>query len=284
MSRGYFTIAQGEMYQRFAYGAALSLKLTQPEGYNKLSIGVEASEIKNINPKYLEVFDEVVEIPWDDAAKNSSWKLENEWKSIYMTPYDETMKLDADMLFFSDISKWWKRLESVDGQFCNQVLTYRGRVATSDYYRKTFTESDLPNVYSAMFYFKKNERTFEFFKLSELIFQNWQRYFYEFLEPEHRPEYVSTDVVFAIASKILDFNPAETKLFPTFVHMKSHLQEWPELNVLSEDWHDSLPFYYSDNCELYLGNYKQTMPVHYHLKHFLSDDILNKMEKKLGIA
>jgi len=199
MSRGFFTIAQGEQYQKFAYALALSLKISQTK-YSDLSIGVTRSEKKKLPGKYLEVFDKVIEIPWKDHASKSQWKLENEWKVIHMTPYDETMKLDADMIFPADISNWWDRLSASEGVFCTQAFTYRGDPITSDYYRKTFTESELPNAYTAMFYFKKTDVNYELFKWAEFIFNNWERCFYDFLKPEHRPKFVSTDVVFAIAA------------------------------------------------------------------------------------
>lgn len=286
MSRGFFTIAQGEQYQRMAYAAALSLKLSQPEGYSNLSIGVTADEIDKVNPKYLEVFDTVVEIPWKDHAANSSWKLENEWKAIYMTPYDETIKLDADMLFPGDISGWWDLLAKSEGVFCTKAMTYRGEVITSDFYRKTFTESDLPNVYTAMFYFKKTDANYELFKLAEMIFNNWERFFYDFLEPEHRPRFVSTDVVFALAAKILDYgslNATPNLNIPTFVHMKSQLQNWPDDQFMIEDWTKIVRSYFGRDGSLIVGNYKQQLPFHYHVKDFLTDRMIGIMEKRLGI-
>lgn len=286
MTRGYFTIAQGEAYQRLAYACALSLKISQ-RGPSKMSIGVTEDEIKKIPRKYKDIFDEVIEIPWEDHAKNSEWKLENEWKAIYMTPYDETIKLDADMLFPGDISHWWDHLAESDGVFCTKPSTYRGDIITSDYYRKTFTESNLPNVYSAFFYFKKNDLNFEFFKLSEFIFNNWERCFYEFLEPEHRPKFVSTDVVFAIAAKILDYesyNKLPESGIPTFVHMKSRLQGWPDDQFMNEDWTKIVPSFFNHDCALKIGNYAQHLPLHYHSKHFVTDRMISLMEKKLGIA
>jgi hypothetical protein len=285
MSKGFFTIAQGKQYQRMAYGLALSLKLSQKK-YSNLSIGVTKQEIKKIPSKYKMVFDEIVEIPWKDDAKKSKWKLENEWKSIYMSPYDETIKLDADMLFFTDITNWWSILEGNEAVFTTDVLTYRNEKATSTYYRKVFVENNLPNVYSAFFYFKKTDKVFEFFKLSELIFNNWQKFFEEFLEPIHRPHYVSTDVVFAIAAKILEFeelNHNRNILMPTFVHMKTKMQNWPDDIYSNEDWTKMIPVYFTPECICKIGNYLQIYPLHYYVKNFLTDEKIYYMEKKLGV-
>ena len=286
MSRGFFTIAQGASYQRMAYALALSLKISQPEGLNNLSIGVSADEMDDVLWKYREVFDQVIEIPWGDHAKTSDWKLENEWKAINMTPYDETIKLDADMLFPSDISQWWKVLEESDGVFATTPRTYRGEIITNDHYRKTFTENNLPNIYTAMFYFKKNKVNHELFKLAEDIFNNWESYFYEFLLPEHRPRIVSTDVVFALAAKIMDYeqlNQFPNTIVPTFVHMKSLLQGWPNDQFMIEDWTKMIPSYFNRDGTLKIGNYTQTLPFHYHVKDFVSDKMIATMERKLGI-
>lgn len=285
MSRGFFTIAQGPTYHRLAYGLALSLRLSQRE-HGKLAVGVTPAERPTIPAKYLEVFDAVVDIPWEDHAAKSDWKLENEWKAIHMTPYDETIKLDADMLFPADVSSWWDHLALSEGVFCTQPRTYRGEVITSDYYRKTFTESALPNVYTAMFYFKKTEINFELFRLAEFIFNNWERCFYEWLGPEHRPRLVSTDVVFAIAAKILNYcelNQLPTAGIPTFVHLKSRLQGWPADSFTNEDWTTMVPHYFSNDCTLKVGNYRQHLPFHYHVKSFLTDAMLQKLERRVGL-
>ena len=289
-SHGYFTIAQGPQYQRMAYGLALSLLLTQPKGRNKLAMGVSKEEKSLVSAKIRSVLgkENIIEIPWKDHAANSKWKLENEWKSIYMSPFEHTVKLDADMLFLSDTSHWFDYLKDSKLVFATNARTYRGELVTSDYYRKVFTSNDLPNVYSAYFYFDKSDEAFEFFKLSEVIFNNWEKFFFEYFEPLERPRFVSTDVVFALAAKILKIedlnrNKPIAKDFPTFVHMKSRLQHWPEDHLMNEDWTKMIPVYFNNDCQLKIGNYLQTLPFHYFVKEFLTDEIIMQMEKKLGI-
>lgn len=284
--RGFFTIAQGAEYQRLAYALALSLKCSQPDGYNKLSIGVTSDERAQVPARYCEVFDQVVEIPWRDAAQHSTWKLENEWKAIHMTPYDETVKLDADMIFPEDISSWWHHCSQSQGVFATAPRTYRDHIITSDACRKTFTDSNLPNIYTAFFFFKKTQANFELFALAEDIFNNWQRYFYEFLAPESRPDHVSTDVVFALAAKILDYVSLDVSgntQVPTFVHMKTELQNWPQGSLTNNDWTRMIPTYFSHDCKLKIGNFRQTLPFHYQVKTFITDRMISLMEKKLGI-
>jgi len=286
MSRGFFTIAQGAAYQRLAYALALSLRLSQPAELSRLSIGVAERELDEVPARWREVFDQVVPIPWCDAAAQSTWKLENEWKSIYMSPYDETIKLDADMFFPASIEGWWSVLEQGQATMVTAPVSYRGEQITCDAYRRTFTESELPNVYSAFFYFKKTPATYDFFKCCEFVFNNWQRCWYEYLGPAHRPTYFSTDVAMAIAAKIqglheLSAPPAAG--VPTFVHMKSQLQGWPALDATNEDWTQLVPTYFNKDCSLKIANYAQLLPVHYYVKSFMTDRMIHLMEKKLGI-
>ena len=42
-----------------------------------------------------------------------NWKLQNEWKVYHMTQsYDETIKLDADMLFTVDVNYYWEAMKA----------------------------------------------------------------------------------------------------------------------------------------------------------------------------
>ena len=283
--RGYLTFAQngGDMdYLRMAYALALSLKATQRETLSHLSVVITPG--MPVPDKYRAVFDEVIDVPWVDEARESSWKLENEWKAYHATPYKETVKLDADMLFLSDVSHWWSTFES-DLFACTQVETYRGQLVTSDFYRKTFTANNLPNVYSAFAFFRYSDMAQEFFNLSEIIFHNWQKFFHEYLEPDTRPKVVSTDVVFALAMKLLDISDQCTSSYlpaPRFVHMRSQVQNWPE-GIASEEWIKHVRPSLTSDLQLKLGLYRQHLPVHYHWKSFLTNEMIITFEKALGI-
>lgn len=281
-SRGFFTMAQNGNsadYVRLAYGLALSLKYSQPTVSN-LSIGVTPGTV--VEDKYSWIFDHIIEIPWGDAAETSDWKLENEWKSLWMTPYDETIKLDADMLFFSSIDSWWKSFHDLDMDyaFTNTVLDWRGTAVTKDFYRKVFTINDLPNVYTGCFYFRKTDRTYDLFNLVKIIYWNWESFFGECLKPEDRPKFPSTDVIFALALKLLDFDQEtySMRTYPTFTHMKSRVQNW-EIQDVDEDWRKHLKVFFSPGASCKIGNHRQVYPLHYHVKEFLSDEMISIYER-----
>lgn len=282
--RGFFTFAQNGTtdYLRLAYGLALSLKATQVE-VPYLAVGVTPGTV--IPDHYRAVFDQVIEIPWEDAAATSSWKLENEWKAYHMTPYEETIKLDCDMLFLDNVDDWWDFLSAQDVWASTTALTYRGQVATSDFYRKTFTANNLPNVYTAFMYFRYSDLAKELFTMAEIIFQNWEHFRFTFME-EPRPDVVSTDVVFALAMKLLDVENEctnTTREYPAFVHMKTQLQDWGGGQSIPENWLDSISVFMTEDLELKIGRYRQLAPLHYHVKEFLTDEMIQLMENKLRI-
>lgn len=280
--RGFFTFAQNTSdtdYIRLAYALALSLKHSQSK-VKSLSIGVTPGT--KVDPKYAWAFDEIKEIPWGDDAKDSKWKLENEWKAYWASPYEETIKLDCDMLFFTDISSWWEKLSKQENDvvFANTVLNWRGEPTYDDFYRKAFTVNKLPNIYTAFGYFRKSKTSHELFTLAKFIFWNWQTFYNEFLVPDERPDYLSTDLIFAIAMKIADETGYSYKAvdFPTFTHMKSHIQGWnyPEI---SEDWREHVVPFFTPACVCKIGNHRQFYPLHYQIKDFITDEIIESYEK-----
>jgi hypothetical protein len=198
-----------------------------------------------------------------------------------MTPFYETVILDADMIFPTDISYWWDIMAQRDVWATTKVRTYRGEVVTSDAYRKYFVANNLPNVYTAFMYFKKSELASELFAMIEIIFQHWQRMFYKYM-PNGKPDFLSGDVAYALAMQILGIEPQCTRenieAMPTFVHMKSHVQNAPQ-GVIADKWTDTLPTYYVTHDNFKVGNFQQLLPFHYVEKDWLTQTMIERMEK-----
>lgn len=285
MSKGYLILAQNTLrddYGRLAYGLALSIKNSQSSNSRIcLATDINKSEIPG---EYRNVFDHIVSIPWLDAAADSKWKIENKWKYYHMTPFDETIILDADMLFPADISHWWDVLSKKDVWITDKPRTFKGEIITSTKYRNAFVSNDLPNVYTAFMYFKKTALSAELFKMTEIIFNNWERFFYEFMD-ENRPRVLSGDVAYALAIKLLGIKDecfGNLDSLPSFVHMKGHLQGINE-KYITEDWTKHIPTYFGTDGKFKIGNYEQTLPFHYHIKEWLTDDKIKILEKRLGL-
>ncbi len=283
--RGFLTFAQNGStdYLRLAYGLALSLKATQPE-HNHLSVVVTPGTL--VPDRYWDVFDEVIDIPWVDEAEGSAWKLENEWKAYHVTPYRETIKLDADMLFPEDITPWWDVCSRQDVCTATTAMTYRGEIIDSDFYRKTFEANQLPNAYSMFTFFRYSDTAQAVFEMMETIYHNWDHMSFTFMD-DTRPEQASTDVVLALAIKLLDLEdectPLPGALAPRVVHMKSALQGWP-VGLASEEWTKNIDSSLTTDLQIRIGRHRQQYPLHYHAKDFLTDAMIALYEKKLGIA
>jgi len=281
MSRGYLILAQNSRkddYVKLAYALALSIKGTQ-SSVNKVAIATN----EDVSGRYAQAFDHIIDIPWNDQASVSKWKIENKWKYYYMTPFDETVVLDADMLFPADISHWWDILAQKEMWITDKPRTFKGEVITSTEYRPSFPSNNLPNAYTAFMYFKKTNMVHEVFKMTQLIFENWERFYYDFMD-ETRPKNLSGDVAYALAIKILGLENEcfDTLSIPTFVHMKSYVQNIDK-KLLTENWTMNIPTYFNDECEFKIGNYEQCYPFHYQIKEWLTDDMILKLERKVGL-
>jgi hypothetical protein len=278
MSRGYVAIAQNNStvdYLEQAYALALSLKNTQSI-VNNLSVCVDAHTQSLIKAKHKRVFDRIIALPWQDEASDAEWKVNNKWKIYYCTPYKESVLLDTDMIFPTDISHWWSIMAQQDFWATTKTLTFRGDLITSDVHRKVFTQNNLPNVHNAFMYFKQSEIASEIFKMAEYIFQNWQRFYHLYL-PKSKPKHVSGDVVFALAIKILGYEHLTTRenihSVPTFVHMRGELQG---VNIV-DTWSKNIDSYFANN-KLIVGNFNQQYPFHYIDKQWLTSDIIETLE------
>lgn len=279
MTQGYITIAQNNSqvdYLEQAYALALSIKNTQ-SGVNNLSVMVDKHTLQSVKSRHRKVFDKIIDMPWQDDAQAEQWKVNNKWKIYYVTPYHETVLLDSDMIFPCDVSYWWESLREKDFWSATTTKTFRGDNITSTACRKVFIDNDLPNIHNAFMYFKKSEISSEIFKLAQVIFQNWQRFYHIYL-PKSKPTRVSGDVVFALAIKILGYEHLTTRKnmenLPTFVHMRGELQG---INIL-DDWSKNISSYITSNNELIVGNFKQYYPFHYVDKDWLSDEIVKTLE------
>jgi len=284
MSRGYIVIAQNTKsvnYLEQAYALALNLKLTQSQ-VNEIAVCVDPATKKLIRQRHDNVFDYIIDIPWkDDAEKEVDWKINNKWKYFYMTPFDETVILDTDMIFPTDVSHWWDILSQRDVWATTNVRTFRGDIAQSSYYRKAFELNNLPNIYTAFFYFKKCELSAELFAMIEIIFQHWQRMFYKYL-PKGKPDRISADVAFALAIKLLGIESECTRenidAVPTFVHMKSHVQNIKGAKI-ADEWENSIPTYYKSYNDFKIGNFQQLLPFHYVQKDWMTEKRIQQLEK-----
>jgi hypothetical protein len=276
VSKGFLVIAQNNKetdYVSQAYALALSIKATQIE-HTAISLITN----NKVPKKYKAVFDNIIPIPWEDDAATSKWKVENRWKFYHVTPYDETIILDTDMLILDDLSVWWKYCEMYNIKFCSRITNYKLETVTDKVHRKAFVSNKLPNVYFALHYFKKSDTAYEFYKVLEFVVNNWE-WCYSKFAPEDYQNWLSMDLAAAIAIELLGIHQeAYDTVSPLeFTHMKSPLQGWTKL---SSSWQDNIPCVFNSRGELLLGNIKQDKVFHYVEKNFITPQILKILENR----
>jgi hypothetical protein len=273
MNFGYLLIVASSIehdYLKMAYAAALSIKNTQKPGYDKVALVIDdKSQVEKLKSSW--VFDHVIEWDEEHGWDGRSWMDK-------LSPWENTVCIDADMLFLRDYSHWIDYfIENCDLYIPSKVYTYRETIITSDFYRKIFTENNLPNLYSFFTFFKKDKNICnEFFSLNRYIV----KYPIEFINQHlyiKKPKIMGTDEAFSLSAKILGvYEDISYNLeFPRIVHMKPMVQDWP---WFSEKFTDHAGFYFNNRGELKLGNYQQYDVVHYVEKDLMSDEFISILE------
>lgn len=267
--RGFLTLAQGNDYLHHARAQAMSIKLTQKTVRN-FAVIVDETAAKDINDDDRSLFDAIIELP----RIATDWDMSQEHKVFALTPWRETIKTDADMLFPASIDHWWPHLQSREVCITSEVRDFRNDVITSRQHRRLFDENLLPNVYSALTYFRYSQLAGEFFQIARQLTNEW-----EWIAKEHliknQDLRLRTDEMYALAARIV----GEEKVtwpasFPTFVHMKE------EINKLSTmtNWYEQIPCYW-ENKKLFVGNYQQHLPFHYHKKGMLDHGTYQRINR-----
>jgi len=265
--QGYFTFAQNTdkvNYLELAYAQAVSIKNTQ--SINQYAVAIDAETKKHITDKHRSVFDYVIDIRDPDAHAMS-----NEWQAWHLTPFKESVKLESDIVFTTNVDHWWTGMRLQEVCFTTKIRNYEGKISNDRTYRKLFDQNNLPDIYTGMYYFRFGRTSMELFQLAEAIYTNWSLFRDQLLK-NCREDQPSTDVVFAIAARLLGeescTNPALD--YPSFVHMKGAVNGLDA----SADWQTVFPHEVYNNT-LMINFTRQTWPVHYYQKTFANAHIQN---------
>ncbi len=271
---GFFTFVQNNStvdYLNLAYVQALSIKISMPNA--KYAVAVDNSTFELLEDNHKKVFDYIVKIE-NDYSADDEWKLKNEWQAFWLTPFKETIKLEADLLFTNDITHWLPALRLKDVVLSTNCKNYlQENIVDAKYHRKIFLDNDLPNVYNGLMYFRFSRVANEFFKIAMSVYQNWDQVVDNLKNIENT--YPSTDLVYAIAAKIIgtELVTVPTLDFINFTHMKPLLQGWGQ----HENWPDAVNVEF-DLPMIRVNNQNQYHPIHYHQKNFITEEIINEYE------
>lgn len=260
MSKGFLFFAQNSEYNYVNQACLLAMSIHSSTPGSLVSIVTN----DKVPKKYQKFFDKIIPIE-NDLAINSNWKIENRVTAYDLTPYDETVVFDTDMLILDNFDIKWNFLSNYELYFCTNVKTFRNNNVTSRYYRATFDANYLPDFYSAIYYFKKTELSKKFFDQLKWVMTNWHD-----IKLWKKQPWASIDISTAIASEMLGITEQITSSHDliSFVHMKSKCQDWPNYN---KPWTEIATHYLTEDLDLYVGGYKQTGVFHYTEKHFCDE-------------
>jgi len=183
----------------------------------------------------------------------------NDWQMFQVSPYRQTIKLEADMICASPFDHWWTLFENRDVVISRGARDFYGNQSQSRAYRKTFDDNNLPDLYNAITYWRLSITAREFFQLVRHIFENWTEYkkILKFADDE-----ASTDLVYAMAACILGEENVTLPIGvgPTIVHMKQHIN-----NLQGPDWTKELVW---EHNPLRINTVAQHGMFHYYVKEW----------------
>ena len=245
--------------------------MAQGNDYVKCAKALERS-IKNVMPNANVTIITTEMLPHGDQAIDTDWKLQNDWQVYEASPYEYTIKLEADMYLPKSIDYWWDVLKEHDVVVSTTARNFKQEITPVRAYRRFIDDNKLPDTYNGLTYFKKSERAEQFFKVVRDIFENWDEY--RAILKCNKDELATTDWVYALACHIIG---VEHTTLPTFkdmsmIHMKQFINGTP-----SEDWRDVLVYEILPNT-LRVNSIPQMYPFHYHLKDFCDTILENTNE------
>lgn len=230
MSRGFVWFCQNNAdtdYVRCSMELAKSIK--QHNRHN--SICVITDEQSKFESEYVDT----VKVMRHDQSQDDQIKWANEYKAFQLTPFTHTIKLESDMLWTTNTDSWWYLLWQHDLVFSVNCMNYKDEVVRDNTYRKLFVRNRLPNIYNGMTYFRRSATAKRFFDVCEVITRNWKFVRENILIDCHDP-YPSTDVVYALAYRIIDPTSKNLIDYPWFkfihnkrsIHGLSHIKDHDE--------------------------------------------------------
>jgi hypothetical protein len=198
----------------------LSLSLKQHHSHARVCL-VTDLEIKD------SAFDHVRQL-----VPNIENPYANDTQLFKLSPFRETIKLEADMLIASPVDHWWSMFRHRDVVLSQGCRNWQDQVSVARHYRRLFDDNHLPDIYNAVTYWRLSDTAREFFGLVKNIFAHWTQYRTLIKFSPDRPD---TDLVYAMAAQIMGAERVTVPGSPQIVHMKRH-----HAGTQTENWTQEL--------------------------------------------
>jgi hypothetical protein len=202
-------------------------------------------------------FDKIIGLPFISDAGG----MTNDWQIYWASPYQHTIKLEADLWIPRDIEHWWSALSNHDLVLCTTIRDYKNVISKNKFYRRGIVDNNLVDVYSAITYFRKSALSGRFYTIARNIFENWSIWSKELAILDAQP---TTDVVYSIAATIIGREQCTVPQldFMSMIHMKRMI-----IGTYTDDWTEEL-LYERTHDSLRINTHLQLHPFHYQVKAF----------------
>ena len=168
--RGIITMAlKHSLYGRYAYNLALSIKSADIN--TQVAVIADKEALSHLHPGQRMIFDYIIE-------PTSDMPLVNKFHLAELSPFDETLFVDADMIFspLADINEFWRSMSNVEWTMAN-----RGSDDLIKGISEWTTKEDIEQAYggvnqwydlsSEWIYFKKNDLSYTIFTNAEMYYE-----------------------------------------------------------------------------------------------------------------
>lgn len=254
--RGYLIVAVNggkTDYVECARACARSIKLHTPNA--KIAVMGASDILEEQDP----IFDYKIPLLYPVTGDNF---YAADWQIAWVTPFRQTIKIEADMIIPHSIEHWWTMLEKRDVVLTLGARDFYGNKTDVRHYRKIFDANELPDVYNAITYWRYSRLSAEFFSLVKSLFENWSDVQSRIRLGQSDPG--TTDLIYAIAAKMIGVENVTLPdtSYPTLIHMKGQIN-----NLILEDWTKELTWEL-DKSNIRVNTINQRYPFHYVIKEF----------------
>lgn len=262
IGQGFLTFAKNTDdvdYLDLAYYQALCLKKTQKQ--NLYAVVVDTNTQDLISDRHRKVFDHIIVTEFGSS-------FGAECRAFWLSPFKETIKLEADVLFTRSIDHWWNSFRMRDVCMSHGCKDYQHRKNHNMKYRRVFVDNRLPGVYNGLMYFRYSQFAHTFYSLACQLQDNWAL-IRDSLK-NCREENPSTDVLFALAAKILgpELCSIPSMDFINFVHLKPAINGYDDTQKIDDVYVREF-----DDGMIRINGINQIHPLHYFEKDFITAEM-----------
>ena len=244
-----------------AAASAMTLKINQ-----QMPVAVCIDRADNWPDEYEDCVDYIVEYPFGDTSASMPYPQLNQWQLYHVTPFKNNVLIEADTLVLSNMDYIW-HLGNTNVQLPKSVVDFRN-VPWVPHTAKVFIENKLKILHAGIWFFKaENDESEKYFKMLDVVSQNWRDVFKTYFKPEHVLEWPDLDTLHCITIKMLD----EYDLFT--VSDSNLLRYTLMLNTVESKWNDVMNTWYTHSFKI--DNYRQNGVLKYTEPSVMSEKILN---------